>query len=133
MDGSNRHGVRIAGVGDLDAAGRLLHEFNVEFAEPTPAPSSLADRLRLLLKDGDTLVLLAGAGPEGIAVLRFRRSIWSTGHECYLAELFVTPPARGRGIGRALMDAAMAEARLRGADTMSIEVDEPDTAARALY
>ncbi len=31
------------------------------------------------------------------------------------------------------MDAAMSEARKRGADTMNIEVDEPDTGARRLY
>lgn len=125
--------VRIAGVGDVDAAGQLLHDFNLEFDEPTPTQSGLAERLRLLLDDGDTLVLLAGKGPDGVAVLRFRRSIWSSGNECYLAELFVTPQTRGLGIGRALMDAAMREARERGADTMSIEVDEPDTEARTLY
>ncbi len=31
------------------------------------------------------------------------------------------------------MDAALREARSRGADTMDIGVDEPDTAARRLY
>jgi hypothetical protein len=60
---------------DADAVGRLLHDFNREFGEPTPPPSELADRIRLLLGDGDTLVLLAGPGPDGIAVLRFRR-LW---------------------------------------------------------
>ncbi len=31
------------------------------------------------------------------------------------------------------MDAAISEARERGADTMNIEVDEPDAEARHLY
>ncbi|HZZ54415.1 MAG TPA: GNAT family N-acetyltransferase, partial [Trebonia sp.] len=38
-----------------------------------------------------------------------------------------------QGRGRALMEAALREARSRGADTMDIGVDEPDLAARRLY
>ena len=82
---------------------------------------------------GDTLVLLAGDGPDGLAVLRFRAAIWSAGLECYLAELYVTPAQRGQGLGRGLMETALREARDRGADSMDIGVDEPDLAARKLY
>ena len=128
--------VRVASRDDADAIGRLLYAFNREFDEPAPAPSALAERMRLLLDGGDTGVLLAGDGPEGpagLAVLRFRAAIWSTGLECYLAELYVTPDRRGQGLGRALMEAVLGEARGRGADTMDIGVDEPDVAARRLY
>jgi ribosomal protein S18 acetylase RimI-like enzyme len=123
----------MAGEEDAEAIGRLLHDFNREFDEPAPAPSVLGRRIRQLVDGGDTLVLLAGDGPDGVAVLRFRAAIWSTGLECYLAELYVVPGRRGRGLGRALMEAALREARGRGADTMDIGVDEPDTAARRLY
>jgi len=127
------HVVRLAGPSDAAVAGRLLYDFNREFDEPTPEPSALADRMRQLLEGGDTLVLLAGDGPDGLAVLRFRAAIWSTGLECYLAELYVAPASRGQGRGRALMEAALRQARDRGADTMDIGVDEPDVAARRLY
>ena len=100
---------------------------------PPLPPDALAERIRQLLGGDDTLVLLAGAGPDGLAVLRLRPAIWSTGLECYLAELYVTPARRGQGLGRALMEAALREARNRGADTMDIGVDEPDLAARRLY
>ena len=125
--------VRVAGRDDADTIGRLLYAFNREFGEPAPAPSVLAERMRQLLDGGDTLVLLAGEGPGGLAVLRFRAAIWSAGLECYLAELYVIPGRRGQGLGRALMEAALGEARSRGADTMDIGVDEPDLAARRLY
>jgi ribosomal protein S18 acetylase RimI-like enzyme len=125
--------VRVAGDGDLAAAGRLLHDFNVEFSEPTPPPEVLTDRLRELIAHGDTVVLLAGEDPSGIAVLRLRGAIWSAALECYLAELYVLPEQRRRGIGRALMQAAISAARARGAETMDIGVDEPDAPARRLY
>lgn len=117
----------------MGAVGRLLHNFNREFGEPTPSPSALADRLSTLLEGGDTVVLLAGDGPDGLVVLRFRPAIWTSGLECYLAELYVVPSRRRQGLGGALVRAAMEEARQRGADTMDIGVDEPDTAARCLY
>jgi GNAT superfamily N-acetyltransferase len=125
--------IRPADRDDADAIGRLLYAFNREFDAPAPAPSALAERMRQLLDGGDTLVLLAGDGPEGLAVLRFRASIWSAGLESYLAELYVSPPWRGQGLGRQLMEAALREARGRGADSMDIGVDEPDLAARRLY
>ena len=127
------HLIRPADLDDAGAVGRLLYDFNREFDEPTPAPRVLAERIRQLLEGGDTLILLAGDGPDGLAVLRFRAAIWSTGLECYLAELYVAPARRGQGLGRALMEAALREARRRGADTMDIGVDEPDLAARQLY
>ena len=130
------HDVRLAGRDDADAIGRLLYAFNTEFGDPTPAPPVLSERMRQLLDGGDTVVLLVGDGPgepAGLAVLRFRAAIWSSGLECYLAELYVTPERRGQGRGRALMEAALREARDRGADTMDIGVDEPDMAARRLY
>jgi GNAT superfamily N-acetyltransferase len=128
----SRH-IRIADRTDAGAIGRLLYAFNREFGEPAPAPSALAERMRQLLDGGDTLVLLAGDGPDGLAVLRFRAAIWSAGLECYLAELYITPARRGQGLGRALMEAVLRAARDRGADTMDIGVDEPDLAARRLY
>jgi ribosomal protein S18 acetylase RimI-like enzyme len=127
------HIVRCASSDDAVVIGRLLYDFNREFDEPAPAPAALAQRLRQLIEGGETMVLLAGNGPDGLAVLRFRAAIWSSGLECYLAELYVRPGSRGRGLGRALMETAVRQARARGADTMDIGVDEPDLVARRLY
>jgi ribosomal protein S18 acetylase RimI-like enzyme len=117
---------------DADAIGRLLHDFNREYGDPTPEPAELAGRIRVLLAT-DTAVLLAGDGPDGLAVLRFRQAIWSAALECYLAELYVVPDRRGRGLGRALMEAAIEAARAHGADHMDLGTGEDDVAARALY
>lgn len=128
--------VRRATADDALAIGCLLHDFNAEYDEPTPSPAALADRLRELLARDDFAVLLAGDGPDGpdgLAVLRFRPSIWTAAEECYLAELYVVPDRRGNGLGRALMDRTLAFARDRGADHVDLGTSEDDTAARALY
>jgi ribosomal protein S18 acetylase RimI-like enzyme len=125
--------VRRATAEDAEAVGRLLDDFNREFDEPTPGPEALAKRVRELLAGGDTVVLVGGAGPDGLAVLRFRLSIWTEGLECYLAELYVIPERRRHGLGRALMEEAMEVARAQGADYMDLGTSEDDVAARALY
>jgi len=124
--------VRSAGAGDVEDIGRLLDAFNREYDDPTPGPPALAERFALLLEE-DTDVLLAGDGPDGVVVLRYRRSIWTPGRESYLAELYVTPPMRGKGLGRALMERAIALAKERGADGMDLNTSVDDRAARSLY
>lgn len=125
--------IRRAGPTQVEAAARLLHDFNTEFGEPTPEPPALAERLRELLTGGDTEILLGCREPAGVAVLRFRGAIFSTAPECYLAELYVAPERRGQGLGRALLEAAIELARERGAEGMDLGTSEDDVAARALY
>ncbi len=125
--------VRRAEAADAEAIGQLLHDFNSEFDEPTPGPGALGERVRELLASGEVTVLLAGGGPDGVAVLRFRPAIWTDALECYLAELYVVPDRRRQGLGRALMTAAIELARREGADHMDLGTSEDDVAARALY
>jgi hypothetical protein len=68
--------VRRAQPADADAIGRLLHNFNTEFDEFTPGPRAVAERVQNLLADGEITVLVAGADPVGLAVLRFHPSLW---------------------------------------------------------
>jgi len=133
MTGAFESAIRLGEPADAVSIGRLLDDFNNEFGDPTPGAEWLAERVSQLLGEGETAVLLAGAGPDGLALLRFRPGIWTEGLECYLAELYVAPDRRGRGLGRALMQAAIALARSRGAEHMDLGTSETDLAARALY
>ena len=125
--------VRRGESADAEAIGRLLHDFNTEYEDFTPGPEKIAGRVCELLAGGDTIVLLADEGPDGLAVLRFRRSIWIDALECYLAELYVVPDKRGRGIGRALMNEVLEVARAEGAGHIELNTSDDDVAARALY
>ncbi len=125
--------VRVADLTDAQTVGRLLHDFNTEFDEPTPGAQVVAERVRTLLAAGDITVLVPTAGPHGLAVLRFSPSLWKEALQCYLEELYVVPERRGEGLGRALMEAAMELARRAGAADMHLGTGEDDVAARRLY
>jgi ribosomal protein S18 acetylase RimI-like enzyme len=125
--------IREAKVGDAPAIAGLLHDFNTEYEEPTPPVPELTRHVERMLSDGEMTVLLAGDGPDGLALLRFRPSVWTTQQEAYLQELYVVPDLRGRGIGEALMNAVLATCRAHDAAWIELNTGETDVAARALY
>lgn len=53
--------------------------------------------------------------------------------EAEILTLAVAPQARGKGLGRALLTAAIAEAQRSGAEAMFLEVGSDNPAALALY
>jgi ribosomal-protein-alanine N-acetyltransferase len=58
---------------------------------------------------------------------------WFAADEGEIANLAVRQPTRRRGIGAALLDAALDEGRRRGARAIYLEVRASNSAARALY
>ncbi len=125
--------IRRATAGDAAEIARLLHDFNSEYEELTPGVAALTEHSRQLLEAGEMTVLLAGDGPDGISLIRFRPCVWTGKPEAHLQELYVVPPLRGQGIGRALLEATIAGAREAGATGIDLNTGETDTAARALY
>ncbi len=125
--------VRRAEPADAPEVARLLHDFNTEFGDPTPGVEALSPRVRELLERGEITALLGGEGPDGIAVVRLRPWLWADALDAYLEELYVVPDQRARGLGRALLDSAMEDARRAGAAHIELGTSVDDTAAIALY
>jgi ribosomal-protein-alanine N-acetyltransferase len=59
--------------------------------------------------------------------------LWCVLDQGELANIAIAPEARGRGLGGALLDHVLAEARRRGMRTLFLEVRESNRAARAMY
>ncbi len=125
--------IRRGGVEDAADIAQLLHDFNVEYDDPTPPVPVLAERVRELLAVEAVTVPLADEPPLGLALFRTRPSLWSSAADVYLEELYVVPSRREEGIGRALLEATIEAAREAGADHFELTTGEEDRAARALY
>ena len=69
----------------------------------------------------------------GIVHFLFHRSTWTVGDYCYLQDLFTAPAARGRGAGRALIEAVTERARDAGASRVYWLTHEANATARFLY
>lgn len=69
----------------------------------------------------------------GIVHYLFHPVTWAAGPRCYLEDLFTSPEARGKGVGRALIEAVYAAADARGADQVYWLTAESNATARALY
>ena len=118
---------------EFRCAALLLNDFNAEYDDPVTDPQWQAQHLAALVAGGDTSVLLTGDPPVGLAILRFRTATWAPVTEAYLAELYVAPGHRGRGIGRAFLTDVLEHARQRGATFIDLNTSEDDEAARHLY
>ncbi len=132
-ESSDNARVRRATPGDSPQVARLLHDFQIEFDEPTPDAEVLDERYAELLRNRAMTVLLVGEGPDGFAQLRYRPWVYSAGLHAYLEELYVVPSRRGQGLGRRLLEAALETARKEGATHMELGTSETDVAARGLY
>ena len=93
-------------------------------------PWSLASFRSVLTEPAAFMVSARDSETDGIAGYVVA---WFAADEGEIANLAVREPTRRRGIGAALLDAALVEAGRRGAVNMYLEVRESNEAARALY
>lgn len=124
-----------AGLEHLDPLALLFDGYRRFYRQPTDeagARAFLHDRLR----KQDSVILLAldeGAGALGFTQLYpafssvRMRPLW------ILNDLFVAPEARGRGVGRRLMEAAREQAQQAGVVALALATEKNNTMAKALY
>lgn len=118
----------------------IVEVLNTYAADPVgggqPLASEVRERLVPTLRDHPTaLVLLAlvDQRPAGIAVCFFGLSTFQARPLLNIHDLAVVPEHRGRGIGRALLAAAEEHAIKRGCCKLTLEVQDDNGRARALY
>jgi ribosomal protein S18 acetylase RimI-like enzyme len=125
--------VRIAQPADAEPVAALLTEFRDWIGRPWPDAESFRSSARRLLEDPSTEFLLAGAPADGICQLRYRHSVWTGSDDCCIEDVFVRERARGAGLGRALVAAAIERARTRGCGRIEVDTNETNAPALALY
>jgi GNAT superfamily N-acetyltransferase len=130
--------IRVRPLEDGDKADwlALFREYIAFYRASVPDDVIELTWARLLDADSGVVGLAAvdgGGGLLGIALLVFHPSTWSPTTYCYLEDLYVAPGARGRGVGRALLNAVYAEADARGATRTYWVTEEDNVVARRLY
>ena len=97
------------------------------FTQDRISPRAMARNLRS--ETADVLLATLGSQPASYALLLYR----ATSTLARLYSIATLPSARGKGVGRRLMDALEAAARKRGCDRLRLEVREKNRPAIALY
>jgi len=69
----------------------------------------------------------------GLTHYLFHRSTIAVAPICYLQDLFTSADARGKGVGRALIEAVYEQARIAGAPRVYWQTHETNQTAQSLY
>lgn len=78
---------------------------------------------------------LAWDGDEAVGLVHFmyHRHCWRVENVCFLQDLFARPAARGKGVGRALIEAVYRQADDQGCPVVYWHTAEDNSTARQLY
>jgi GNAT superfamily N-acetyltransferase len=79
------------------------------------------------------LVAESSEGMLGLTHFLYHRSTIALGPVCYLQDLFTVEAARGRGVGRALIEAVYERARAAGSSRVYWQTHESNVTAMRLY
>lgn len=127
--------VRVADLGDLEEVSMLFDAYRQFYAQP--ADAVLARRfMEARLAEGSSLVLVAEMAKGDIVAFTQMYPLFdsvSALPSFILYDLFVDPRARRQGIARALMIAAVEQARARGAGRIELQTARDNFPAQALY
>jgi GNAT superfamily N-acetyltransferase len=122
--------VRAATADDAGAIARLLAELGYA-VDPFDVPARLD---RMLAASGAALLAVdAGGASLGFMSLGRHDVIHAAGPVAYITSLVTTAAARGRGVGRALVDAARTWAEREGCVRLSVTSAEHRADAHAFY
>ena len=129
--------VWVAQPAEAEIVARLLASFRTHLGLDWPSDNAFLAGVERLIETKDARYLLGSpdddSPPAGVAQLRFRYGIWWAAEDALLEDLFVLESARGSGLGRALVDRAVQEARERGCRRIELDVNDNNAGALALY
>jgi ribosomal protein S18 acetylase RimI-like enzyme len=129
--------VWIAVPDEAEPVARLLADFRSWYEKDWPSDNAFHASVERLIEQRDTEYLLGAphddAPPAAVAQLRYRFSVWTASEDCWLEDLFVSEEARGSGLGRAMVEAAIERATARGCRRIELDVDDGNVSARGLY
>lgn len=125
--------VRTASATDEDELRRIDRATWTSLSSPGPKPPDEAPFFDERTSPEDVLVAELDGVVAGFVRLQPATPLPASSHALTINGIAVDPPLQCRGVGRALVDAAVAEARRRGARRLTLRVLAHNAAARRLY
>ncbi len=131
--------IRAIGRNDYDQWLPLWHAYNVFYGrtgEPPVEPAVTAANWQRFFDAYEpvwALVAEQDGRLSGFTHYLFHRATNFIQPVCYLEDLFTAEAARGRGVGRALIEAVCAEAKAAGVTRVYWLTQESNATARRLY
>jgi GNAT superfamily N-acetyltransferase len=136
---SDNLSVRFVRRSDFDKWLPLWDGYNAFYGRsgPTALPREITEMTWQRFFDGYEPVhgLVAESGGEllGLTHYLLHRSTTLIEPLCYLQDLFTSEAARGKGVGRALIEGVYAQAKLLGSPRVYWQTHQTNTTARTLY
>jgi GNAT superfamily N-acetyltransferase len=128
--------VRLATLRDLDSLLAMVMAFKEHLQIQDLSSTDIQTSLQILFADPmcDFAIATSSTGPGcGYAQLRYFYSLWSTGLEAKLEDLFVCPEARRQGLGSQLLAFMVECAHQRHCRLMALNTNERNLSALNLY
>lgn len=124
--------IRIATAEDAEAVERLLR---AQFAEHDIAldAAALQGAVRGVFADPSRGTFFLAPDAVGVAYLAYTWTLEHGGRSPWLDELYVVPAQRSRGVGTALLRAALGHAAREGCRAVDLEVEATHARAARLY
>jgi len=128
--------IRPVVAGDEADWRRLWAGYLTFYQTDLPEAVSAQTFARVISDDPATIrarLLTVGGRAAGLVQFVSHRSCWKIEDVCYLQDLYADPGLRGRGLGRALIEAVYAEADRIGTPAVYWLTASSNTTARLLY
>jgi len=132
--------IRLGEATDVDAAVSVYERSNLARRHGVwPGQAARVAHVRARLRDLDAWLLVATEGPEMVAMASARALRDQDGSgpvipgACFLGFLYVVPERWGRGIGGAVLDAALAEAKRRHQPRIHLLTHTDNERSQRLY
>ncbi len=127
--------IRIATLEDKPAIVAMAVAFRNHLERYMPSDTQFGDSVHTLLesRDAEFFIALAHGQPVGYVLQRYRHSMWASGTEATIEDLFVDPAVRGQGTGKALIEFALARACQAGCASVCLDTNEFNAASTRIY
>ncbi len=127
--------IRTATAQDARAIADLAIAFRNHLQRAVPTQAQFEASVATLLASPDARFFLAerDGRPVGYVLQRYRYSMWASGMEATIEDLYVDPAARQGGLGRALIECAVAAAEALPCTTVCLDTNEFNASSTAIY